>query len=93
MATDDYEVAPLVRSVSLEYVDALVNGAESIQRNSGNEDTRFTYTLWPDSATVTAVLISYVYPYDLTNVGLGSGRRLPDHLRLSLKSTHCALPP
>ena len=51
MATDDYEVAPLVRSVSLEYVDALVNGAKgSIQPRSAkpNEDTRFTYTLWPD---------------------------------------------
>ncbi len=52
LATEDYEVAPLVRSVSLEYVDALVNGARgTIHPRSAkpNEDTRFTYTLWPDA--------------------------------------------
>ncbi|MGY8823854.1 MAG: T9SS type B sorting domain-containing protein [Candidatus Latescibacterota bacterium] len=51
LATEDYNVAPLVRSVSLEYVDALVNGARgTITPRSAkpNEDTRFTYTLWPE---------------------------------------------
>ena len=51
MATEDYEVAPLIRSVSLEYVDALVHGARGsiLPRTAKpNEDTRFSYTLWPE---------------------------------------------
>ena len=72
MATDDYEVAPLVRSVSLEYVDALVNGAKgSIQPRSAkpNEDTRFTYTLWPDMRDGNRGFdqLRFIVP-DLTNV-------------------------
>ena len=50
MGTEDPEVAPEVRSVSVEFVDALVNQAQgSILPRSAkpNQDTRFTYTLWP----------------------------------------------
>ena len=50
MSTDDPAVAPAVRSVSLEYVDALVNEAHgSIRPRQAkpNEATRFTYMLWP----------------------------------------------
>ena len=73
MATEDYKVAPLVRSVSLEYVDALVNGAKgSIQPRSAkpNEDTRFTYTLWPDMRDGNSGFdqLRFVVP-DLVNVG------------------------
>ncbi len=51
MATDDPVVAPMIRSVEVEFVDALVNQAQGaiIPRNAKpNEDTRFTYTLWPE---------------------------------------------
>ncbi len=51
MASDDYNVASTIRSVSLEYVDALVNGARGTifpRSAKPNEDTRFTYTLWPE---------------------------------------------
>ena len=50
MSTDDPAVAPTVRSVALEFVDALVNEAHgSIRPRQAqpNEATRFTYMLWP----------------------------------------------
>lgn len=50
MRTEDPAVAPTVRSVSLEYVDALVNeahGAIRPRQAKPNEATRFTYMLWP----------------------------------------------
>ncbi len=73
LATEDYEVAPLIRSVSLEYVDALVNGARgTIYPRSAkpNEDTRFTYTLWPDAGGENAGFdrMRFVVP-DLLSVG------------------------
>ena len=54
MATDDPKEAPMVRSVEVEFVDALVNQAQgSILPRSAkpNKDTRFTYTLWPEVTT------------------------------------------
>ena len=50
MSTEDPEVAPVVRSVELEFVDALVNEAHGSilpRQAKPNEDTRFTYMLWP----------------------------------------------
>ena len=52
LSTDDPQAAPTVRSLSIEFDDALVQGARgSIMPNSvrPNEDTRFVYTLWPQS--------------------------------------------
>jgi hypothetical protein len=52
LSTDDPQVAPTVRSLSIEFDDALVQGARgSIMPRSArpNEDTRFVYTLWPQS--------------------------------------------
>jgi len=51
MSTEDPKVSPTMRSMELEFVDALVNRAlGSIQPRSAkpNEDTRFIYTLWPE---------------------------------------------
>lgn len=51
LSTEDYNVAPLVRSLSVEYVNALVNGARgSILPKTAkpNVDTNFTYELIPD---------------------------------------------
>ena len=52
LSTDDPQVAPQVNSLSIEYEDALLQGAQGrIEPRSArpNEDTRFTYTLWPES--------------------------------------------
>ena len=51
LSTEDYNVAPLVRSLSLEYVDALVDGARGSifpKVAKPNEDTKFSYKLAPD---------------------------------------------
>ena len=52
LSTDDPAVAPTVNSVSVEFEDALVQGARGSvnpRQASPNQDTRFTYTLWPES--------------------------------------------
>jgi len=51
LATEDPAVAPVLRSVEVEYVDALVDlaqGAIVPRTAKPNEDTRFVYTLWPE---------------------------------------------
>ena len=50
LSTDDPQVAPTVRSLSLEYEDALLQEAKGSilpRQARPNEDTRFIYTLWP----------------------------------------------
>ena len=50
LSTDDPNVAPVVHSLSVEFEDALLQGAVGrIEPRQAipNEDTRFTYTLWP----------------------------------------------
>ena len=52
ISTEDPEVAPVVRSVELEFVDALVNEAHGSilpRQAKPNEDTLFTYMLWPSA--------------------------------------------
>ena len=52
LSTDDPQVAPTVNSVSVEFEDALVQGARgsvSPREASPNLDTQFTYTLWPEA--------------------------------------------
>jgi len=54
MSTTDPDFAPSVDMLSIEYEDALVQGAlGSIapRATRPNEDTRFTYTLWPSMET------------------------------------------
>ncbi len=49
MSTEDPAIAPRVRSLSIEFEDALVQGARGqiLPRSAEpNTDTRFTYTLW-----------------------------------------------
>lgn len=53
LSTDDPSVAPVVHSLSVEFEDALLQGAVGrIEPRQAvpNEDTRFTYTLWPQLA-------------------------------------------
>jgi hypothetical protein len=50
LSTDDPQLAPVVSALSIEYEDALVQGAMGSivpRQTRANEDTRFTYTLWP----------------------------------------------
>jgi len=52
LSTDDQDVAPVIRSLSVEFEDALVQGARgsvSPRQATPNEDTHFIYTLWPSS--------------------------------------------
>ena len=52
LATDDPAVAPTVNSVSVEYENALVQGARGSvapREASPNQDTHFTYSLWPET--------------------------------------------
>ena len=51
LSTEDPDVAPTVNSVSIEFEAALVQGARGsvVPREANpNEDTPFTYTLWPE---------------------------------------------
>ena len=50
LSTDDPQVAPAINSLSLEYEDALLQGAQGQnepREAQPNTDTRFTYTLVP----------------------------------------------
>ena len=50
LSTDDPHVAPAVNALAIEFVDALVQEARGQiwpREAQLNEDTRFTYTLWP----------------------------------------------
>lgn len=50
LSTEDPRVAPVLRSLSIEFEDALVTEAKGQiwpREAQPNEDTRFTYTLWP----------------------------------------------
>ena len=54
LSTDDPSVAPVVHSLSVEFEDALLQGAVGrIEPRQAvpNEDTRFTYMLWPQMET------------------------------------------
>ena len=53
LSTEDPRVAPVLRSLSIEFEDALVTEAKGQvwpRETRPNEDTRFTYTLWPTTA-------------------------------------------
>jgi hypothetical protein len=52
LASESPQVAPVLRSLSIEFEDALVQEARGRvlpRQAKPNEDTRFTYTLWPQS--------------------------------------------
>jgi hypothetical protein len=52
LSTDDPDLAPTINSLSVEFEEALVQGALgsiSPRQVTPNEDTQFTYTLWPQS--------------------------------------------
>ena len=57
LATEDPSVAPVLNSLSIEYEDALLQEARGsiLPRQAvPNEETRFTYTLWPRAESTDA---------------------------------------
>lgn len=55
LSTDDTATTPLVRSLSIEFEDALVQDARGRilpRRAAPNQDTRFVYTVWPGADEV-----------------------------------------
>jgi hypothetical protein len=80
LSTEDPDVAPTVNSVSIEFEDALVQGARGsvIPREaSPNEETRFTYTLWPESDASDSgfdrLRFTVPEPVDLSSVEIMAG--------------------
>ena len=74
LSTDDPDVAPLLRSLSIEFEEALVTEAKGQIRPRQampNEDTRFTYTLWPSAESVDSGFdrLRLVAPGGLVGVG------------------------
>jgi hypothetical protein len=52
ISTDDPDVAPTINSLSIDFEDALVQGAfgsVSPRQATPNQETQFIYTLWPSS--------------------------------------------
>ena len=50
LSTDDPDTAPVLNALSIDFEDALLQGATGSiapRQTRPNEDTRFTYTLWP----------------------------------------------
>ena len=50
LSTDDSQVAPVLRSLSIEFEEALIQEARGRvlpRQVHSNQETRFTYTLWP----------------------------------------------
>ena len=75
LSTEDPSVAPVVHSLSVEFEDALLQGAVGrIEPRQAipNEDTRFTYTLWPQRAAEDSGfdLLRFVVPGRIEAEGL-----------------------
>ena len=75
LSTEDPSVAPVVHSLSVEFEDALLQGAVGRiepRQATPNEDTRFTYTLWPQRAAEDSGfdLLRFVVPGRIEAEGL-----------------------
>ncbi len=99
LSTDDPQVAPTVRSLSIEFDDALVQGARgSIMPRSArpNEDTRFVYTLWPqsDGGDEGFDLLRFVLPGQADDIGvqIGGENIVPNQILAQQDSLLVVLP-
>ncbi len=78
LSTNDPEVAPTVQALSIEFEDALLQGANGSiapRRARPNEETRFTYTLWPqaDADDNGFDLLRFILPATASDVSLSVG--------------------
>ena len=101
LSSEDPDVAPLVRSLSIEYEDALLQEAKGSilpRQTRPNVDTHFTYTLWPtaDSEDSGFDLLRLTIPNlrDVQDVAVRAGERqiTPSQLSTLADSLLIALP-
>ena len=101
LSTDDPAIAPTVNSVSVEYENALVQGARGSvapREASPNQDTRFTYTLWPETDELDSgfdlMRFTIPEPVDLQSVSVMVGPEpvVPATLDMQADSLLIALP-
>ena len=101
LSTDDPAVAPTVNSVSVEFEDALVQGARGSvapREASPNQDTHFTYTLWPETDELDSgfdrLRFTVPEPVDLQSVSVmvGAEQVAPAALDMQADSLLIALP-
>ena len=101
LSTDDPAIAPTVNSVSVEFEDALVQGAHGSvtpREASPNQDTHFTYTLWPEADELDSgfdlMRFTVPEPVDLQSVSVmvGAEQVVPATLAMQADSLLIALP-
>ncbi len=101
LSTDDPAVAPTVNSVSVEFEDALLQGARGSvapREANPNQDTHFTYTLWPETDELDSgfdlMRFTVPEPVDLQSVSVmvGAESVVPATLDMQADSLLIALP-
>ncbi len=99
LSSNDPAVAPTVNALSIEYEETFLQGAlGSVEPRSTtpNEDTRFTYTLWPTSDVEDAGfdLLRFALPAAATDIEVRVGGALvePSSIDISADSLLIALP-
>ncbi len=99
LSTDDPQVAPAIDALSLEYEDALLQGARGLitpKVAQPNEDTRFTYTLVSaaDAADAGFDLLRFDLPSEASavEVRVGSTQVEPSSIDISADTLQIGLP-
>ena len=99
LSTDDPQVAPAIDALSLEYKDALLQGARGLiapRVARPNEDTRFTYTLLSaaDAADAGFDLLRFALPAKASNVEVrvGSAHIEPSSIAIRADTLQISLP-
>ena len=99
LSTDDPQVAPAIDALSLEYKDALLQGARGLiapRVARPNEDTRFTYTLLSaaDAADAGFDLLRFALPAKASavEVRVGSAHIEPSSIAIRADTLQISLP-
>ncbi len=101
LSTEDPSIAPTINSVSVEFENALVQGARgrvTPREALPNQDTRFTYTLWPEADELDSgfdrLRFTVPEPVDLQSVSVmvGAESVVPAALDMQADSLFIALP-
>ena len=99
LSTDDPQVAPAIDALSLEYKDALLQGARGLIAPKialPNEDTRFTYTLLSaaDAAHAGFDLLRFALPAEASDieVRVGGDHIEPSSIAIRTDTLQIALP-
>jgi hypothetical protein len=101
LSTEDPQVAPVLNSLSIEFEDALLQAARGSiapRQTRPNEDTRFTYTLWPqvgdDNSGFDLLRLGLPGPVDLQSleIRVGAQKVAPATVEIIGDSLVVALP-